>query len=213
MSENMGNKKRPPSKKASSGKKSGNKPKRPRPSGSKGQGVDLKKKNRLAGKTVEMSSGGQISMEEAMKDNAGKDAEKLFGNNLPEGSKGSHEHPSDPEEITDLALPGSPPELVEQISWKKQISSIVIWMFSVILLALTFFPGESVWTYVHNFILGILGFKAYLWAGLLVYFGYQLTKQRNEMDAMNIIRPTAGIIVLTDGILRQEPEVLRKLRC
>ncbi|MBQ9903014.1 MAG: DNA translocase FtsK [Clostridia bacterium] len=71
-------------------------------------------------------------------------------------------------------------------------------MFSVILLALTFFPGESLWTVIHGFILGILGFKAFLWAGLLVYLGYLMTKQRNEFTVMNIIRPTAGIIVLTD---------------
>ena len=203
MSENIGNKKRPSSKKPSNSKKSaGNKPKRPRPSGSKGSGVDLKKKNRLAGKTVEMSSGRQISMDEVMNEqdnaSAGAPPEQKKPPAPPAKAADTAEEIAVRNEEDDLDDSFGGSDLNEQISWKKQLSSIVIWMFSVILLALTFFPGESLWTIIHSFILGILGFKSFLWAGLLVYFGYLLTKQRNETDIMNIIRPTAGIILLTD---------------
>ena len=201
MSENIGNKKKHPSKKSSSGKKSGSKPKRPRPSGSSGgksSGVDLKKKNKLAGRTVEMSSGRQIDIEEVM-----HEPDHASDHDQPERRKPRHNPDHEP---AVSPVSGKPDEadmidgtdINEQISWKKQLSSIVIWMFSVILLALTFFPGESLWTIIHSFILGILGFKAFLWAGLLVYLGYLMTKQKNEFAVMNIIRPTAGLILLTD---------------
>lgn len=204
MSENTGNKKRPSSKKPSNGQKSGSKSKRPRPSGSsgtKGSGVNPHKKNKLAGKTVEMSSGRQISIDEVVNEpetpSHEAHPEQKKTQNTPEPKADDTEKTSgSDEEESEGGFDG--PDIGEQISWKKQLSSIVIWMFSVILLALTFFPGESLWTVIHGFILGILGFKAFLWAGLLVYLGYLMTKQRNEFTVMNIIRPTAGIIVLTD---------------
>ena len=202
MSENTSNKKRP----ASSGKKSGSKPKSHKSGGASGSGasgVNLKKKNRLAGKTVEMSSGRQISIDEVMNES---DEIEAFGSDPPQKRKmpkpvKNDEQPSPEkpaEEKTDVIIPNEDTSVNEQINWKKQVSSIVIWMVSVILLALTFFPGESLWTVIHSTILGVLGFKAFLWAGLLIYFGYLLTKQKNETQIMDIIRPTAGIILLTD---------------
>ena len=164
MSENIGNKKRSPSKKPSNGKKSGNRPKRPRPSGAssaKSAEAGVKKKNKLAGKTVEMSSGNQISIDEVIREPEAPPAEAV---SEPKKTPVSLEKkPDTPVHTAGFEEdPGESSELNEQISWKKQISSIVIWMFSVILLALTFFPGESLWTVIHSFILGILGFKSFL---------------------------------------------------
>ena len=206
MSENTGNKKnksasRPPS----SGKKpgSGNKHKHSAgSSGKKGSRVNLNKKSRLAGRTVEMSSGQQISIEEVM-----NEPEENMEQSAP---KPNRHKPAPPINDEDAAAPVSYDEnsgnlnefkedsLSNEINWRKQIKSIVIWTFSVILLSLTFFPGESLWYIIHSFILGVLGFKAFLWAGLMVFFGYLMTKQVDDVEMLDVIRPVAGIILLID---------------
>ncbi len=199
MSENTGNKK----KRSSSGKKNGNANKSKRPSGASGKGssgVDLKKKNKLAGRTVEMSSGAQIRIEDVMNESE---------NQMEAPPKPKRPKPSPPVETENEFEPEAHADDVkfteftddgeaEQINWKKQIGSIGIWMFSVILLSLTFFPGESLWNILHGIILGVLGFKAFLWAGLLIFFGYLMTKQIDEEQLLDIIRPVAGIILLID---------------
>lgn len=204
MSENTGKKKRPASKSpssktGSSGSGTSKKPGSKRPEGSassKGQGVNLQKKSKLAGRTVEMSSGRQVSIDEIMKENDTSAADSPEKNNAAKNTAPKEEAAQLSDVKSSLGDEDNGPN--EQIEWNKQVGSIVIWMISIILIALTFFPGESLWTIIHNFILGILGFKAYLWAALLIFLGYLLTKQRNEIMIMNIIRPTAGIIILSD---------------
>ena len=183
MSEITGNRKKKPTKKnghpsASSGKKTS---------------AANHKKKKHSGKQVEMSYGDQIKIEDVMEDSVEetydttpkpKKAEKtVFDENADSSSNINPD---------DYSLASG------QINWKKQVSSIGIWMFSVIMLALTFFPGENLWNLLHRAILGILGFKAFLWAGLMIFFGYLLTKQISREEILDIIRPTCGIIFLTD---------------
>ncbi len=193
MSENTGNKKlRPP-------KKSGH------PSGSSGKrtGVNLKKKKKHAGKLVEMSTGDQVSIDEIMNENTEEAATPAPKPKKPKPAQPDNTEPdADTHSFGDSGDSDSFSDTLSgvsgQINWKKQVGSIGVWMFSVIMLALTFFPGENLWNIFHRLILGILGFKAFLWAGLLIFFGYLLTKQISEDDILDIIRPTSGIILLSD---------------
>ena len=206
MSENTENKKKKPSskphpsgKKKGTGKGHGHSPESSRKGGA---GVNLKKKKGLAGRTVEMSSGQQIRIEDIMNEHdetfEAPESKPSKPKRAPQvktedGSEPDfHPEPEiDPGDFSGLSVSG-------EINWRKQIKSIVIWTFSVILLALTFFPGENLWNIIHEFLLGILGFKAFFWAGLMIFYGYLMTKQVDETETLDMIRPAAGIILLLD---------------
>ena len=200
MSENTGNKKmKPPSLK----KKPGQRKISRRSSGTKGSGVNLKKKKIRKGLIEENSPGEQIKIEDIMDesadDNAAPAPKPKKHNHAPSDSEQKPQEPAFSEENNgDDTAAAFNSDIGGQISWRKQASSIGVWMFSVIMLALTFFPGESLWNLLHRLILGVLGFKAFLWAGLLIFFGYLLTKQIKEDEILNILRPTAGIILISD---------------
>ncbi len=184
MSESTQGKKKSASKSGSSGKK-----KNP---GS--AGAPKKKRKKPAGRTVEMS-GNQMTVDEVIADNT-SDAPR------PKRPRTAPEDP-EPEIVIELNEENNSvaeDTINEQVSWNQQISSIVFWLLSLILLALTFFPGESIWTVIHNFILGVLGFKAFLWAALLVYSGYLYARQTDRGRINEIIRSIAGLIVLSDVI-------------
>ena len=175
----------------------------PGASDKKGSGANPRKKNKLAGKTVEMSSGNQIIIEEVMhshnEDTAVSEPKSRKPRQpRPEKTVFDEEPASTDADNASQPFADEGSGMTGQINWKKQAGSIGIWMFSVIMLALTFFPGENFWNLIHRLILGVLGFKAFLWAGLLIFFGYLLTKQIDEEEILNIIRPTSGLILLSD---------------
>ena len=207
MSEKTGNKtKKTSSGASSSGKKHGtkkNKGQNTDSSAKGGSGVNLKKKNRLAGRTVEMSSGQQIRIEEVMNTPNDESEAPVSKTKKPRTApKTDNEEAASPpdnqSEENDNSFSANAFPEENEINWRKQIKSIVIWTFSVFLLALTFFPGESAWNFIHGIILGVLGFKATLWAALLIFFGYLMTKQVDEEEILNTIRPVGGIILLVD---------------
>ena len=191
MPENTGNKNRAASQSA---------PRRRSPSSRPGGGGAPKNRH-PANQPADKPTGKQITIDEVMDDNDEQESEPAPKRTKKVSLEKDGESPVEkPQENETKEPPASEisPEIIEQISWKKQMSSIVIWMFSVILLSLTFFPGESLWTIIHSTILGIFGFKAFLWAALLIFLGYLMTKQINDDDILNIIRPAAGIILLSD---------------
>ena len=145
MSENTGNKKlRPP-------KKSGH------PSGSSGKrtGVNLKKKKKHAGKLLEMSTGDQVSIDEIMNENTEEAATPAPKPKKPKPAQPDNTEPdADTHSFGDSGNSDSFSDTLSgvsgQINWKKQVGSIGVWMFSVIMLALTFFPGENLWNIFHR---------------------------------------------------------------
>ena len=203
MSENSGNKKKGTSSgRPSSGKKAG-KRKNPKGGGASPDanksGVSLKKKKGLSGgRTVEISAGNQIRLEDVMKEAGEGRSEPVSKPKTPPEKKPDDDAFTAQADESEYSVNSDGSDISLQISWKKQARSIGVWMFSVILLALTFFPGENAWNWGHRIILGMLGFKAFLWAGLLIFFGYLLSKQISEDEILHIIRPTAGIILTSD---------------
>jgi DNA segregation ATPase FtsK/SpoIIIE and related proteins len=183
MAESTKNKAKTTPKKGSTGKKKSTGENDSRPA----------KKKKHSGKTVEMQ-GDQITVDEVITQNQ---TDKP-SSGKPRHRKHTEESPApDPEVVIQLDEEKNDGEN-EQVVWGKQISSIAFWLLSVILLALTTFPGESGWTYAHNFILGILGFKAFLWAFLLIFSGYLYARQYDGDRIREIIQTTAALIFLTD---------------
>ena len=112
-----------------------------------------------------------------------------------------HHHMDDEDIKTENAAadtPGDPDGLDEEISWNQQLSSIIIGVLALLMLALIVFKGDNLWTVIHNFIFGMFGNMAILWNALLVYSGYMFAKQKGEMRILEITRGAAGIIIFID---------------
>lgn len=62
---------------------------------------------------------------------------------------------------------------------KVQISAIILFGTSLLLGALVLVPGQNIWNILHNIILGIFGFTAYLLPLLLIYISIKVNIDEN----------------------------------
>ena len=67
-----------------------------------------------------------------------------------------------------------------QLKQKKQreIAAIVLLVFGVVAFLLAAIPGESGWTSIHNFVLGVAGFCAFVIPILLIYLAVILSMDK-----------------------------------
>ncbi len=91
----------------------------------------------------------------------------------------------------------SDPDIIQEISWSQQVSSIIFGILALLMFALIVFKGDNLWTVMHNFIFGLFGNMAILWNALLVYSGYMFAKQKGS-HILEITRSAAGIIIFAD---------------
>ena len=187
MAESTKGKKRTGSKSGASGKKR-------TPGGSESQ---PRKKKKHSGKLVEMT-GAQLTLDEVIDEKENGSASPRKPSRKKQKEDSGAPEPEVMIQLNEEKTEGQNEESNDQNIWRQQTKSIVIWLGSVILLALTFLPGESGWTIAHNIILGILGFKAFLWAALLIYSGYLYARQYDRDRIQEIVWTTAVLIFLTD---------------
>ncbi len=74
--------------------------------------------------------------------------------------------------------------LEAQMKARHQAIAVVLFALSLLLFALIFIPGESVWFWTHSQILGLFGVCAILWPILLIYIAVvtALEKPRNKVS-------------------------------
>lgn len=60
----------------------------------------------------------------------------------------------------------------ENLKFKNQVLSIIIFAIAIFLICLVIIKGENVWLFLHNFILGLFGVIAIFWPMLLLYVAW-----------------------------------------
>ena len=79
----------------------------------------------------------------------------------------------------------SQPRDVEAMRRHNQVVAIVLFAVSILLGCLVLIPGDVVWRWIHDFILGLFGFLSILWPILLCYISVMIALGRSA-------KPKAG---------------------
>lgn len=61
-----------------------------------------------------------------------------------------------------------------ELKTKNQITSVILFATSIFLDCVILIKGEHVWTFLHNFILGLFGVSSFLWPIILIYVAFTL---------------------------------------
>lgn len=83
----------------------------------------------------------------------------------------------------------------EQAKLSPQAKSIIFFGCALLLVALVLYPGENVWTIVHNFFKGIFGVFAIALPVLLMYIGIVTAKEK-KITVKNVSKMVLGAIAV-----------------
>lgn len=84
----------------------------------------------------------------------------------------------------------------EAIRQRNQVRAVVLFACAVFLGCLVLIPGDNLWRWAHNAVLGIFGGWAFLWPVLMIYIAVVTTLEKPKNSISGKIWLTALIIVL-----------------
>ena len=58
---------------------------------------------------------------------------------------------------------------------RGQLSAIILFAVSLLLICLAFIPGEAVWGALRSLLFGLFGFTSYIWPVILIYIAIMTT--------------------------------------
>ena len=90
----------------------------------------------------------------------------------------------------------SPPLTAEAIRQKNQIRAVVLFACAILLGCLALIPGDNLWRWVHNAILGLFGSWALLWPVLMIYVAVITAMEKPRGSISGKVWMTALVIVL-----------------
>lgn len=67
-----------------------------------------------------------------------------------------------------------PKTFESKLATNNQITSVILFATSIFLDCVILIKGEHVWTFLHNFVLGMFGVSSFLWPIILVYVAFTL---------------------------------------
>ncbi len=70
-------------------------------------------------------------------------------------------------------------EAAARASVKRQMSAVILLAVAVLLFCLAIIPGENVWTAMHNFMLGVFSYSAYILPPLLGFVAIMLAAEKD----------------------------------
>lgn len=88
---------------------------------------------------------------------------------------------------------------VEEIKQRNQMKAVILFALAILSVFLIIIPGENVWAWVHNLILGVFGGWAMLWPVLLIYVAVVTAMEKPYSTVNGKIWLSTVIILLTCG--------------
>ena len=84
----------------------------------------------------------------------------------------------------------------EAIRQKNQIRAVVLFACAILLGCLVLIPGDNLWQWAHNCILGIFGSWAFLWPVLMIYVAVITAMEKPRGSISGKVWMTVAVIVL-----------------
>ena len=96
---------------------------------------------------------------------------------------------------------GSATSKREVSSGKRQIRAVILFAVAVFMLCVVFIKGESVWTYMHNFLFGVFGITAYFYPILLGFIAVLIAMERCKSAVGAKVAESAVFVVLLSSCI------------
>ena len=87
-------------------------------------------------------------------------------------------------------------KLAEQKRQRNQIRAVLLFACAILLGCMVVIPGESVWNWLHNFLLGMFGTWAILWPILLIYVAVMTSMEKPTGHLRTKILLSVAVIIL-----------------
>lgn len=84
----------------------------------------------------------------------------------------------------------------EQVRQKNQVRAVVLFACAILLACLVLIPGDNLWNWAHNAVLGLFGSWALLWPVLMVYVAVITALEKPRGSITGKIWMTVVVIVL-----------------
>ena len=84
-------------------------------------------------------------------------------------------------------------ETAAQQSARRQMKAVILLAVAVLLFCIALIPGEHVWTWMHNFLLGLLSFSAYVLPLVLAFVAVMLALEKDQSSVSARIWESANI--------------------
>ncbi len=86
-------------------------------------------------------------------------------------------------------------------SANRQVRAVILLAFAVLLFCFAIIKGENVWTWIHNLMLGIFSFSAYILPALLAFVAIMLALERDKGNlSLRVWESTAFIVMLNSVV-------------
>ena len=86
-----------------------------------------------------------------------------------------------------------------QASARRQINAVILLAVAVLAFCFAVFPGENVWTWIHNVLLGLFSFSAYVLPALLAFIAIMLALDKDTTSLTVRVWQSAALVTLLNG--------------
>ena len=92
-------------------------------------------------------------------------------------------------------------ETAAQQSARRQMKAVILLAVAVLLFCIALIPGEHVWTWMHNFLLGLLSFSAYVLPLVLAFVAVMLALEKDQSSVSARIWESAAFVVMLNSVI------------
>lgn len=92
-------------------------------------------------------------------------------------------------------------ETAAQQSARRQVKAVILLAAAVLLFCIAIIPGEHMWTWMHNFLLGLLSFSAYVLPLVLAFVAVMLALEKDQSSVSARIWESAAFVVMLNSVI------------
>lgn len=92
-------------------------------------------------------------------------------------------------------------ETAAQQSARRQVKAVILLAVAVLLFCIAIIPGEHVWTWMHNLLLGLLSFSAYVLPLVLAFVAVMLALEKDQSSVSARIWESAAFVVMLNSVI------------
>ena len=92
-------------------------------------------------------------------------------------------------------------ETAAQQSARRQVKAVILLAAAVLLFCIAIIPGEHMWTWMHNLLLGLLSFSAYVLPLVLAFVAVMLALEKDQSSVSARIWESAAFVVMLNSVI------------
>ncbi len=88
-----------------------------------------------------------------------------------------------------------------QRSARRQMEAVILFGTAILLFCLAIIPGENLWTWIHNLLLGLFSFSAYIIPAVLAFVAVLLALEKGQGSVATRVWQSAVFVVMLNSVV------------